>query len=299
MKKKLLPILIVLTLIGLIAMPAVYVFVLGNPYEPLLDNVLALPLVYVEFVTTWLAAISFSGLTNLIVVGGTGLGFVLALLVLIRGIIARRPILGIISFIAGLTFFILGVSLVIPGAFGIADLRYLNYLIDGLSTNLLGTIFLASLVGLVILFLFLMYVLGFVVKAKAKRTKVKQAKLVQTPVAASPAANPSTPSLQPASLIQPTPTPSTPASQDSQLTDLVKLVMAEELNAMRGGYAAPANPGYAMNVPPQGYGMDVNLIRRIVVEELAKFQGHYISRPEAQVLIAQEIAMIKAQLKIK
>jgi hypothetical protein len=56
-----------------------------------------------------------------------------------------------------------------------------------------------------------------------------------------------------------------------------------------------------MNVAPNPYAssIDLNLVRRIVIEELAKFQGQYISRAETQALIAQEIAMIKAQLRIK
>jgi hypothetical protein len=61
-------------------------------------------------------------------------------------------------------------------------------------------------------------------------------------------------------------------------------------------YPVP-NMGVAAN--PYASSIDLNLVRRIVIEELAKFQGQYISRAEAQALIAQEIAMIKAQLRIK
>jgi hypothetical protein len=41
------------------------------------------------------------------------------------------------------------------------------------------------------------------------------------------------------------------------------------------------------------------LVRRIVAEEVAKNQGLFVSRSEVQNLIAQEILMIKSQLKIK
>lgn len=80
-----------------------------------------------------------------------------------------------------------------------------------------------------------------------------------------------------------------PLGSDLQLTELVKLVLAEEL----AGSRSPAFNPYASTAT------DLNLVRRIVAEELAKFQTHFITRAEAQTLVAQELAALKAQLKVK
>jgi len=77
--------------------------------------------------------------------------------------------------------------------------------------------------------------------------------------------------------------------------------MQEELNQMRNTQQIYPNQGFNQPNQPNPYAtnVDVQLVRRIVAEEIAKYQGQFISRPEVQTLIAQEILMIKSQLKIK
>jgi len=62
-------------------------------------------------------------------------------------------------------------------------------------------------------------------------------------------------------------------------------------------------PNQGLNQPsqvnPYANNIDVQLVRRIVAEEVAKYQGQFVGRSEVQNLIAQEILMIKSQLKIK
>lgn len=293
MKKNILPILLILNLLALIGASVGYGVVFNFDYTTVINSAMTLPVIYVDFVTAWIANISFAGTTILIVLAGTGLGALLALIVLIRGFVVRNPFLGLLSFLSVLVFFTMGVSMVIPGAFETEGLRYINFLLNGLSSDLIGTLLLAATIGLTFTLLFLVFLLGF-------RAKPKQKVLEETITIPPPAPQPST--LQPAGLSQPSTNPAStvPPSQDQNLNDLIKMVMAEELTAMRTGYPPVVNPGFGVNMMPgNAYGMDLNLVRRVVVEELAKFQGHYISRPEVQTLIAQEIALIKAQLKIK
>jgi uncharacterized membrane protein YciS (DUF1049 family) len=294
--KKLFPkLLFILTTLILIGLPVGYGLMNNFEFVPLINALVALPLAYLTFAQAWLSNISFAGLTNLIFLGGTGLGLLLGLLVLIRGFVVRRPLLGLLSFFSIILFFVLAVSLVVPGAFNNPGLRYFEYLLSELATNLLGSLFILGLLLTLYLFLFQIFIFGLKSKTKKAKTKATAIKIESQTAQSSPAT-------QTANLIQPTPSTGVALNQDQSLNDLVKMVMAEELNAMRGGYGQPqVPPGYPVNMgQPSPYAMmDLNLVRRIVVEELAKFQGHYVSRPEVQTLIAQEIAMLKSQLKIK
>jgi hypothetical protein len=85
-------------------------------------------------------------------------------------------------------------------------------------------------------------------------------------------------------------------AQDTSLTELVKLVLAEEIQAMKD---PSISPHYNQNSNQYGYPFDPNLMRRIVSEELARSQNLYITRTEAQTLLAQEVSDLKAKLKIK
>ena len=136
----------------------------------------------------------------------------------------------------------------------------------------------------------MIFLLGITLKAKVAK-KVSTIKL--TPTINQPI--PVQPTLQ-----QATVTPNAPSSNDS-LSELVKVVMQEELNLMRN--TQQIYPNQALNQPsqvnPYASNIDVQLVRRIVAEEVAKYQGQFVSRSEVQNLIAQEILMIKSQLKIK
>jgi hypothetical protein len=239
---------------------------------------------YLGFVLPLISNVSLSGLTNLIVIGGTALGLLLGLVAFIRSLFVNRLLSGFLALIAVTVLFALGVSLIIPSP-DLAGQRYLLVILDGLSNDLVNTLFLAATIGFIFLSLLMTFLLGLTVKRRQKKPV--------TPII------PLTPSLN-ASAPSPTAplTPSAPASNPDTLSELVKVVMQEELSMMRNSQPtygmpamAPANP-YASTV-------DLNLVRRIVVEELSKLQGQFISRAEVQALIAQEITLLQAQFKRK
>jgi hypothetical protein len=101
------------------------------------------------------------------------------------------------------------------------------------------------------------------------------------------------PSFQPATV---TPNANPTPSNDT-LSELVKAMMQEELNLMRN--TQQGNPNQPNQTNPYTNNIDVQMIRRLVTEEVAKFQSQFMSRAEAQSLINQEILNIKSQLKLK
>jgi hypothetical protein len=222
-----------------------------------------------------------------LILGGTAFGVFLGLIALIRGFIVRRPFSGILALIASTDLFALGVSLIIVNP----DLprgRFIWVLVDGFSSDLIGTLFLGGALGLIYLVLFLTFLLGLTAKRRVKVQKVQATpKIALTPTVQ--------PTLQPATV-----TPNAPSSSDT-LSELVKVVMQEELNLMRNTQQIYPNQGLNQptQVNPYANNIDVQLVRRIVAEEIAKNQGLFVSRSEVQNLIAQEILMIKSQLKIK
>jgi hypothetical protein len=233
-----------------------------------------------DFLTTF----NFAGTTNLLILGGTAFGVLLGLIALIRGFIGRRPLSGSSGLVASTALFAQGVSLIITNP----DLprgRFIWVLVDGFATDLIGTLFLGGALGLIFLALLLTYILGLTAK---RRVKVQAApKIPLTPTVQS--------TLQPATVA-----PNVPSSSDS-LSELVKVVMQEELNLMRNTQQIYPNQGLNQpsQVNPYASNIDVQLVRRIVAEEVAKYQSQFMSRSEVQTLIAQEILMIKSQLKIK
>jgi hypothetical protein len=199
---------------------------------------------------------------------------------LIRGLIVRKPFSGLFAFVAAINLFAIGVSLIMINP-TLPRGRFIWVLVDGIDTDLINTLVIGGALGLVILALFLTYVLG---SSPKRRVKVR----VVTTMPLSPTIQPS---LQPASV-----TPNTTSNTDT-LSDLVKVVMQEELNLMRNTQQIYPNQPNPSN--PYANTIDVQMVRRIVAEEVAKFQGQFMSRAEAQSLIAQEILTIKSALKIK
>jgi len=188
-------------------------------------------------------------------------------------------------------FFSLGVSAVIRNE-DFTTGRFITYLINLFNTDMVNTLFFAATFGFTLLVLLMVFLLGLTSKSKVK--VAKQPKIVTM----TPNVNqtlPLQPSLQAAApTVNAQPTPS-----NDNLSELVKIVMQEELNMMRNTQQIYPNPAMGVVNNPYATSVDLNLVKRIVIEELAKFQSQYISRAEAQTLIAQEIAMIKAQLRIK
>jgi hypothetical protein len=249
---------------------------------------------FVPFVMNFMITYSLQSTTTMIVIGGSALGVFLALIALVRGLMTRRMILGLFSAIAVTALFVFGVSLIIVTP-ELTQGRFIFYVLDGFTTNGVNTLFLVTFIGFSYLILFLTFLLGVTSskRTKGKKTSNNLADLATTlpPLNGQGQTQPN---------FTPTPTvqtnPSTSAGDN--LSELVKVVMAEELNLMRSSQPMYPTPGYPQ--PMNGYPpLDVNMVRRIVAEELAKFQSHYISRPEVQTLIAQEMANFKAQLKLK
>ena len=286
-----------LTLKVLLISSVTFIFILGLVYSFLNEwNVSTLTYqfvllseMYIAYMVTFISTLSFEGTTNLIILSGIALGILIGLVAFIRGLIVRRPLSGLMAFLAINAFFAIGVSLIIVNP-DLPNGRFIYVLINGLSSNFIYTLFLGGMLGFILLSLLMIFLLGITTKAKVAK-KVSTVKL--TPTINQPL--PVQPTLQTAPVA---PTPNQPATGDN-LSELVKVVMQEELNMMRNTQQIYPVPN--MNVAPNPYAssIDLNLVRRIVIEELAKFQGQYISRAEAQALIAQEIAMIKSQLRIK
>jgi hypothetical protein len=284
MNRNILKVLLIASVLLFAILVATFGFLNDFNFAPLVDPLILLPTMFLDYVRAFLTSFNVSGTTNLLVLGGTAFGVFIGLIAMIRGFMVRRPLSGILALIASTDLFALGVSLIIINP----DLprgRFLWVIVDGFSTDLIGTLFLGGALGLIFLALFLTYVLGLTAK---RRVKIQPAPTI-------PLSPTIQPSLQPATV-----TPNASSSNDT-LSELVKVVMQEELNLMRNTQQIYPNQGVSQpsQSNPYASNIDVQLIRRIVAEEIAKHQGQSMSRPEVQTLIAQEISMIKSQLKIK
>jgi hypothetical protein len=258
-------------------------------YYALSQEVLVLLTMTIEYWTTFITTFDYSGTTNLIIVGGTAFGVFIGLIALIRSLIIRRPLSGFIAFLAAIDLFVLGVSLVIINP-DFPRSRFIWVLVDGFNTDFNDTLLKGGILGFLFISLFLIFVLGLTVNRRVRIKVITTSKVeYSTPTFQ--------PSLQPATV---TPNPNASTSNDT-LSDLVKAMMQEELNLMRNTQQIYPNQG--LNQPnqsnPYANNIDVQMIRRIVGEEIAKSHGQFISRADVQALIAQEVSMIKSQLKLK
>ena len=296
MKRLILKVLLLASILFIAIMNVIYGFMNNFNYTALTTIIISLWDGFLAYVLEFAATLSFnlnggSAVVDYIILGGLGLSLVLALVVLVRGFIVRRPLLGVLAALSIVDFFSVGVSAIILNN-DFTGGRFVTYLLDLFGTDSINTLFFAATFALTLLALLMIFLLGMTSKPKAKVAK----KVVTLPL--SPSINqplPVQPTLQTTS---PSPTVSQPSTGDN-LSELVKVVMQEELNMMRNTQQIYPSPNMGVAVNPYASSIDLNLVRRIVMEELAKFQGQYISRAEAQALIAQEIATIKAQLRIK
>lgn len=296
MKRLILKVLLLASILFIAIMNVIYGFMNNFNYTALTTIIISLWDGFLAYVLEFAATLSFnlnggSAVVDYIILGGLGLSLVLAIVVLVRGFIVRRPLLGVLAALSIVDFFSVGVSAIILNN-DFTGGRFVTYLLDLFGTDSINTLFFAATFALTLLALLMIFLLGMTSKAKAKVAK----KVVTLPL--SPSINqplPVQPTLQTTS---PSPTVSQPSTGDN-LSELVKVVMQEELNMMRNTQQIYPSPNMGVAVNPYASSIDLNLVRRIVMEELAKFQGQYISRAEAQALIAQEIATIKAQLRIK
>jgi hypothetical protein len=259
-------------------------------------SVLALPGLYIDFIVEMVSTIStfnFTALLNLAILGGSGLGFILGFIALIVGFKKRRPILGLTAFISVVALFLFGVSLAIPNVENVNGVAFYQLVLNNSANSNLELIDLILLVAPVAFGLLSLFVV-FLMVIFAKKRGLSQPKIAK--VNANKPAKVADVTSSTSHLVAATPIVSAPAAasgNEDNLSELVKMVMQEELNAMRStqnSYAGGNNNAY--NNP-----VDVNVIRRIVTEEVAKIQT--VSRSEVQSLIAQEITLLKSKLKIK
>lgn len=218
---------------------------------------------------------NLSGTVNLIIVGGTAFGVFIGLIALVRGFIVRRPLAGLIAMLASIDLFAFGLSLIIVNPSFPSGFLYV--LQDGFTTDFNDTLLKVGMLAFTFLSLLLIFELG----SSARRRKVI--------IVTSTTQTLSSPITQPS--FQPQSAPALPTND--ALSDLVKAVMQEELNLMKSSQQNSPN-----QTNPYTSGTDVQMIRQIVAEEIAKFQNQFMSRAEAQSLIAKEISLIKSQLKL-
>ena len=289
MKNKFVKILLVVSIVLLGVLVGVYGFLNDFVFTELLDLFIDIPTMILAYFTEFFSTFNLAGGSNIAVVAVTATGILLGLFTLVRGFVARRPLAGLIAAIAVTVFLAGGISILIVDADFFGGVSLLNFLIDGFSSDLVGTLFLAGTLLLLLDILFLIFILGFTAK---KQIKVKKAKKI-------PLSPTLQPTLQPATITTST-APTTPSSDG--LSELVKVVMQEELNMMRNTQQVyPNNQGFnsTSTSNPYASNLDIQLVRRVVAEEFAKLQGQFVTRQDMQTLIAQEILMIKSQLKIK
>ena len=258
-------------------------------FDPLLESLISLFTGTINHLTSLIDPLTLG--LRLYVYGGLIIfALALGLFIFIRLLKQGRIFKALFGFLSPVILAGLGITFVAPDYFT-TGMAFYEYLLSEISVNLINVLYLGSLTIIPVLVFGIVTLQGlFTTRSRLAKTgkpkKVVVKKLnVQTSEVSIPASS------QPLSQ-DPSITTSVPASSvlnsDLQLTELVKLVLAEELSGGRSSYNSfmPA-------------GVDANLVRRIVAEELAKFQSHFITRAEAQALVAQELAALKAQLKIK
>jgi hypothetical protein len=289
MKRLNLKVLLISSVTFILILGLVYTFLNEWNLSSLTYQFVLLAEMYIAYVVTFNSAPSFEGTDNLIILSGVAFGILIGLVAFIRGLIVRKPLSGLMALLAINAFFAIGVSLIIVNP-DFSNGRFIYVLINGLSSNFIYYFFTVGILGFILLSLLMIFLLGITNKAKVAK-KVSTIKL--TPTINQPI--PVQPTLQPATV-----TPNAPSSSDT-LSELVKVVMQEELNLMRNTQQIYPNQGLNQpsQVNPYANNIDVHLVRRIVAEEVTKYQGQFVSRSEVQNLIAQEILMIKSQLKIK
>jgi len=284
MKRNILKVLLIASVILFAILVGTYGFLNDFNFDALVEPFILVSTMFFDYMGAFLTTFDFAGTNALVILGLTAFGILIGLIAMIRGFVVRRPLSGMIALIASTELFALVASFMIINPEFPKDV-FFWVLVDGFSTDLIGSLFLSGAFLLIFLSLILTLMLGL---TATRRVKLQTApKIPLTPTVQ--------PTLQPATV-----TPNAASSSDT-LSELVKVVMQEEINLMRNTQQMYPNQGLNQpsQVNPYSSNIDVQMIHRIVAEELAKYQGQFISRPEVQTLITQEISMIKSQLKLK
>ena len=284
MKRNILKVLLIASVIVFAILVGTFGFLNDFNFDALVEPFILVSTMFFDYMGAFLTTFDFAGTNALLILGFTTFGILIGLIAMIRGFVVRRPLSGMIALIASTELFALVASFIIINPEFPKDV-FFWVLVDGFSTDLIGSLFLSGAFLLIFLSLILTLMLGL---TATRRVKLQTApKIPLTPTVQ--------PTLQPATV-----TPNAASSSDT-LSELVKVVMQEEINLMRN--TQQMYPNQALSQPsqvnPYASNIDVQMIHRIVAEELAKYQGQFISRPDVQTLITQEISMIKSQLKLK
>ncbi len=265
-------------------------------YE-ILNPFLILLLSFVKFFEQFIATPNFT-FPSIVYVIALGIAPILSLIFAISQLRRKRFIGFLLGFLSPLLFVYALVGLFIPYYPNILtnDVTttgtFLDVYLGYISNNIPRAIIFGSAFGLIILGTFIIMISLLFSKNKGPKAAGKSIKAMK---ASQPLPAPSSSIQQqvlPTSTSSPTPQTSTFVPpvlpvQDQSLSELIKLVLQEEVVRLRSPFAGAT---------PQ---VDSAYIHRIVREELSQFQMHFMSRAEAQLLVAQEVAALKAQLGIK
>jgi hypothetical protein len=294
--KKLYLTLLILSILAFLGLTGFAIVKLEFNFVSVLQPFLSLFNAPIQFTLGVIEAETFTELEVLVLGGFMATATVLGLISFIIKVSKRRLMAGLTSLILTVLSAYLIVAMIVPHFSvlndGVGINRYAYYLGDIISTGTFDSALFytildnGSFIPLVALDILLLLTLHSVFSRGSKVKVVKKVKLTKVldtkkVVAAAPAAQPAP--------VQPAVIPPVATATDATLTELVKLVMAEEVKALKG-------PGAYGSTSNQ---VDAALVRRIVAEELSRFQVHFISRAEVQTILAQEIALLKLSLNIK
>lgn len=284
-------VLLTLTILAIIGFGGAAYYIEGFQYENILKLFVDLAQFPIDFVVSTLDTQDFTSPDVLAIGGGVLVLFLVSLFVFIKQLTQKRLLGAIFGFvfINLLSYSAVALTLpVYPSPLGANPSPYLYYVGELVSQSPLDLEALVLYVGLptaLVDFLLLTSLHSIFAKPRSKKVKVvkvKPIKVVDKKVKVQPLkTTQEAVQVKPTATVQPLPT------QDANLSELVRLVMAEEIQNMK-----QSGQGYSGQA-------DAALIRRIVAEELSRFQVHFISRAEVQTILAQEIALLKLSLNIK
>ena len=299
--KKLYLTLLIISLIAFVGLTGFALLKLEFEFVQVLQPFLSLFNAPIQFILPVIEAGNFTDIEVLALGALVAIAFVVGLVSLIFKISKRRLMAGLTSLVLTVLSAYLIVAMIVPYFSvlndGVGIGRYAFYIGDIISSgsfdvDLFYTILdngsLVPLLALDILLLLTLNALFSKGKATKVVTKVKVKKVPDSKkVVVADIGNKVLPP-QPTPVAPVAPAPST-LTTDTTLSELVRLVMAEEVQALKN------SPSYGSTNTQ----VDAALIRRIVAEELSRFQVHFISRAEVQTILAQEIALLKLSLNIK
>ena len=299
--KNLYLILLVISLIAFVGLTGYAVLRSEFNFILILQPFLSLFNAPIQFALTVIETNKFTDVEVLALGSFITIAFIGGLVSLIFKISKRRLMAGLTSLFLTVLSAYLIVAMIVPNFSvlndGVGKGRYVYYLGDIISRGSFdGVLFNAildngSFVPLVFLDILLLLTFNFLFsKGNTNKvvTKVKVKKVTNSKKAVVPGSGNKGLATQTASVALDT-QGSFSLPTDPEFTELVRLVMAEEVQSLKNSQGNGSTN-------TQG---DIALVRRIVGEELSIFRAHFVSRAEVQSIVMQEIALLKLSLNIK